>query len=205
MKKLFKIQKNNGMTYVEIIVVLSIFFVMTSIILFNYREFQAKVDIKNFASDVASKVVEAQKSSLAGKLPPSSHQPANPTTWKPSYGVYFDTTERKQFIYFTDISVINALYDGSLSCSDSDECLDRITITKNNSISGLKVFGNNCPADANVNNLTIVFKRPNYRAIMTSSPPCSNISHAQIIVASPQSATTTANINIYPSGRIQVN
>lgn len=209
MKKLFKIQKNNGMTYVEIIVVLSIFFVMTSIILFNYREFQAKVDIKNFASDIASKVVEAQKSSLVGKLPPSSHQPANPARWKPSYGVYFDTTTPKQFIYFTDLDNTsppqNNLFDGSTSTSScNNECLDKITITKNNSISDLKIFGANCTTN-NIDNLTIVFRRPDYRAIITSEPsPCNRISQAQISVVSPQSATT-ATIKIYSSGRIQVN
>ncbi len=199
-----KTKKNGGMSYVELIVVLSIFFVMTSIILFNYREFQAKVDIKNLASDIALKVVEAQKSSLDGKLPLSSHQPANPAIWKPSYGVYFNTATPKQFIYFTDVDPVNVLYDGTPSCSG--ECLDKITITKNNSISELKVFGTGCTTNS-LNELTIVFRRPDYRAIMTSNtsnPLCDSISYAQIIVASPQSATA-ANIKIYPSGRIQIN
>ena len=59
---------NRGMTYVELIVVLSIFSIMTSVVLFNYGAFQAKVDIKNLASDIALKIVEAQKSALSGKL-----------------------------------------------------------------------------------------------------------------------------------------
>ena len=57
------------MTYVELIVVLSIFSVMTSVVLFNYNEFQAKIDIKVLANDIALKIVEAQKSALSGKLP----------------------------------------------------------------------------------------------------------------------------------------
>ncbi|KKQ07855.1 MAG: hypothetical protein US18_C0006G0001, partial [Parcubacteria group bacterium GW2011_GWB1_36_5] len=60
MKESKRIKKNRGMTYVELIVVLSIFAVMSSIVLFNYGEFQAKVDIKNLASDIALKIVEAQ-------------------------------------------------------------------------------------------------------------------------------------------------
>ena len=51
---------SNGMTYIELIVVLSIFAVMTSIVLFDYGGFQAKVDIKNLASDVALQIVQAQ-------------------------------------------------------------------------------------------------------------------------------------------------
>ena len=47
-----KIKKNAGMTYVELIVVLSIFAVLSSVAVFNYSEFQTKVDIKNLANDL---------------------------------------------------------------------------------------------------------------------------------------------------------
>ena len=94
-----KIQKNKGMTYVELIVVLSIFSIMTSIVLFNYGEFQAKVDIRNLASDIALKIVEAQKSALSGKLPTQ----ATGATWKPSYGVYLNISTPTEFIYTSNL------------------------------------------------------------------------------------------------------
>src|SRR3990167_3431372 len=99
-----KIKKNGGMSYIELIVVLSIFSAMTSIVLFNYGDFQAKVDIKNLASDIALKVVEAQKMSLSGQFPPQPQYGAigDPAAWKPSYGVSFDLTTPTQFIYFVD-------------------------------------------------------------------------------------------------------
>ena len=62
-----KLQKNKGMTYVELIVVLSIAGIIASISLFNYKDFQDRVDMKNLASDIASKIVEAQKNSISGK------------------------------------------------------------------------------------------------------------------------------------------
>src|SRR3989344_7804583 len=111
---------NSGMTYVEVLTVLAIFSIMTSIVLFNYKGFQAKVDIKNLASDIALKVVEAQKSSLDGKLP----LPIPPPTWKPSYGVYFDVTPLQQFIYFVDLD--------SSKNYESSEKLDTLFITKAN-------------------------------------------------------------------------
>src|SRR3989339_2191712 len=96
-----KIKKNGGMSYIELIVVLSIFSAMTSIVLFNYGDFQARVDIKNLASDIALKVVEAQKMSLSGQSPPQEQYNliASPSTWKPSYGVSFDLTSPTQFVY----------------------------------------------------------------------------------------------------------
>lgn len=178
---------NAGMTYVELIVVLSIFSVLSSVVVFNYGEFQAKVDIKNLASDIALKVVEAQKSSLSGLLPFAGY---NPDTWKPSYGVYFDITAPKQFIYFVDL-------DNS-SSYDAGESLDIMNITKNNSISGLEAAG--C---ASINRLSIIFKRPDSGASIITDPLCGNISYAQITIASPKGIT--ALIKLYPSGRVQVN
>ena len=112
---------SNGMTYVELIVVLSIFAVLSTVVIFNYGDFQAKVDIKNLASDIALKAVEAQKSSLNGVLPLAGY---NPATWKPSYGVYFDMNAPKQFIYFVDLN--------NSGDYQTNELLDTISITKNN-------------------------------------------------------------------------
>lgn len=211
-----KIKKNQrpacrqaGMSYVELIVVLSIFSVMTAVVLFNYGEFQAKVDIKNLGSDIALKIVEAQKSSLSGKLPPLAQQAliASPSTWKPSYGLYINRiSDNKSFIYFTDLDnpTQNSLYDGS-NCTG--ECLEKITITKNNSISSLDVFFQGDPTPHSLNDLTITFTRPNSIAVIKSSqistPPATPISYVQITIVSPKSST--AAIKIYPSGRIQVN
>ena len=182
------------MTYVELIVVLSIFAVMTSIILFNYNGFQSKVNIKVLANDIASKIVEAQKDAMSGKL--NSNAGA---VWKPAYGVYFNlSNNNKSFLYFADLNN-NYLYEDP-SCTG--ECLNQISITKGNSVSELAIFGTGCPAT--VTNLNIVFKRPDSSAIISSNPALAcTISYAQITISSPDSIT--AKIKVYPSGRIQIN
>lgn len=184
------------MSLTELIVVLGIFSVMTSVVLFNYGEFQAKVDIRNLASDIALKIVEAQKSSLSGKLPT---QIPTVSPWKPSYGIYLNlTSDNKSLLYFTDLNN-NNLFDDS-DCTG--ECINKISVTKGNSISQLGIVGTGCPAT--VNNLTMVFKRPDSSAIITSNPVLAcNVSYVQITIVSPQSSTAT--IKLYPSGRIQVN
>jgi prepilin-type N-terminal cleavage/methylation domain-containing protein len=198
MKKLIKIKRNRGMSYVELIVVLSIFAVMSSIVIFNYGDFQAKVDIKNLASDIALKIVEAQKSSLSGVL-----STLTPTVlpWKPSYGVYFNlTSDNKSFIYFADLNN-NNFFDGS-DCMG--ECLNKTTITKNNSISDLDVFYQGDPTPYSLNDLTIDFSRPNSSAFISSTTTLNpNISYVQITIVSPR--PPTAVIKLYPSGRVQVN
>ena len=128
MIKFFKnYKRNQGMTYVELIVVLSIFASLSTVVMFNYNEFQERIDIKNLSSDIALKVVEAQKSSISGRLPPS--QPVGGQNWKPSYGVYLDhTPNNKIFYYFTDLDP-NVEFD-DYDCSGSGECLEIIEIKK---------------------------------------------------------------------------
>jgi len=191
-----------GMTYVELIVVLSIFSVMTSIVLFNYNGFQSKIDIRVLANDIALKIVEAQKAAISGKLPPKSLIPFVPyvDTWKPSYGVYFDKVNYKDnFIYFFDFNN-DSFYDMA-GCSGTEECQDNIFMTKGNFISGLEAVG--CPP---INNLSIVFKRPDSGAILKSNGlllACA--SSVKITISSADTPPITSNIEVYPSGRIQIN
>ncbi|KKP87373.1 MAG: hypothetical protein UR90_C0007G0011 [Parcubacteria group bacterium GW2011_GWC1_35_8] len=200
------------MTYVELIVVLSIFAVMSSIVMFNYSGFQAKIDIKNLASDIALKVVQAQKSSLSGFLPPATEQysRSNVDTWKPSYGVYFDITSdsnKRSFVYFVDLDYTtppqNGFFDGSGS-GCTFECIEQITMTRGDYISSLEVFYQDNFVPEGLNDLTISFSRPNSGAVIKSSTVFSGIiSYVQITISTPNS--TTAKIKLYPSGRIQVN
>lgn len=206
MKKEIKIQKNRGMSYVELIVVLSIFSVMSSVAIYNYGEFQAKIDIKNLASDIALKIVEAQKSSVSGKFPPLAQQSGLSSTWKPSYGVFFNLAwDNRSFIYYADLN--NDVGLANYDCAGTDECVARISITNNNSISALNVYYQNDTTAYSLPDLTINFKRPNADAIIRSTPipvpPTSPIDYVQISITSPKGAT--AQIKMYPSGRIQVN
>jgi prepilin-type N-terminal cleavage/methylation domain-containing protein len=90
-----KLQKNKGMTYVELIVVLSIAGIIASISLFNYKDFQDRVDMKNLANDIALKIVEAQKSSIAGKIPLTG---APSSTWRYN----FDISHENRKMHGTD-------------------------------------------------------------------------------------------------------
>lgn len=198
--------KQAGMSIVELLVVLSIFSVVSSVAIFNFGNFQSQIDIKNLASDIALKTVEAQKASLSGLLPPLSQQAQIDETWKPSYGVYFSTTPNNSFIYFTDLKnpTQNSLYDVS-SCPGTGECLEQITITKGNVVSGLDVFYQSNPSTAvPVENLAITFVRPNSSAIIASgSSKLVSVSYVRITITSPKA--TTSAIKVYPSGRIQIN
>jgi len=186
-----------GMTLIELVVVLAIFAVLSGVAIFNYGGLQTKVDLTNLANNIALQVVQAQNSASSGLLPPALYNPSDPS-WKPSYGVYFDMTIPKQFIYFTDLNS-NHQFDGT-DCSG--ECLNKYTITKNDYISEIRIF----PANSTITNLTITFTRPNSGANLYSSGAdlTTSVSYAQITIVD-VTGKIFSHIDLYPSGRVQIN
>lgn len=190
---------NKGMTYVELIVVLGIFAMLSAIAIFNYGDFQSNVDIKNLASDVALKIVEAQKASMSGALPINGGYDKD---WKPSYGVYFDpSSDNTSFIYFADLNQDRLFSDAD--CALTGECIDKINITKGNSIATLGIVYEGDDTVNCVDTLTVSFKRPNSSAtIVSNGEILSGVSYAQVTVISPKG--NAANIKLYASGRTEV-
>lgn len=183
-----------GMTYVELIVVLGIFSIMSSVVVFDYGKFQARVNLKNLANDIATRIVEAQKDALAGQWTDEASD-----NWTPAYGVFFDLAEDDgSFFYFADLNNDQA-YE-NVTCSG--ECLDSVNITQGNFVSAISVTGQG--SCSSINSLTVVFTRPDSSARMiTNQPACTQISYAEITISSP--TLVTAQIKIYSSGRIQIN
>jgi prepilin-type N-terminal cleavage/methylation domain-containing protein len=196
------IKRNKGFTYVELIVVLSIFAVLSAVAIFNYNKFQGKVDIKNLSSDIALKLVQAQKAAVSGTVSTLTFTGNN----KPSYGVYFNATTPTKFLYFADL-------DNSNSCDTSGcvapnytiggEVLSIYNTTKGNKISSLVINGTSCPA---ISDMTIVFKRPASTAMFNSTTPLAGCTITDVVInIVSQDGTNTAMIEVYPSGRIQIN
>ena len=195
---------NKGMTYVELIVVLSIFSVLSSVAIYNYGDFQSNVDVKNLASDIALQVVKAQKDSLSGLLPLPPQEVK--TDWKPSYGVQLDLSkgEAKSFIYFVDADN-SGTFDG-VDCIG--ECLNNISISKGSYISRVEVvyWEKGSPEAPKLDNLTITFSRPNSGAVIKDNGGLIDpvyLNYASIAVSSSKGATSL--IKVYASGRIQIN
>ncbi len=190
------------MTYVELIVVLTIFAIMTSVVLFNYGAFQGRVDVKNLANDLALKIVQAEKDASFGKVPSLAQQAGVAPNWKPSYGTYFDlATDNTTFYYFADLNQ-NKYYDAS-SCGGSGECISSTKITRGGTIAGIKTF----PGGASLQKASLSFTRPN--SIVTvvdlshGAPVIvSGVNYIEISVKSP--ASDASIITLYPSGRVEI-
>ena len=207
---------SRGMTYVELIVVLSIFAIISAISFYNYGAFQANVDIKNLASDIALQIVQAQKASLNGL----QDSRVTDLSWKPSYGVYFNILEdpdsdrisfNTKFNYFVDFSPQDGFFTDTTCSSINGECLNKIKITKDNFVSGIEtcsVPGSACISGAGrrIEDIAITFKRPDSGAIFYSNGSLLSVTGSNFIKISIESPSGMMSfIRIYPSGRIQVN
>src|SRR3954470_23096081 len=86
---------NMGFTLIEVIIVISIFAIMSGILIANYRKFGGSLDITNLVYDVALSVREAQTYGIAVKS-----NTAN--TFNVAYGIHFDTAVPNSYFIFSD-------------------------------------------------------------------------------------------------------
>lgn len=219
-----KINNQSGMTYIELIVVIAIFSIMSGIALVNNRSFNDQVVVTNFAQDIALQVVNQQKSAVFGKLPDISQQPyintvmsnLGLTSWKPAYGAYFDSTpgSNNRFILFTDATQDN-FYSGNNCVVTNDfsvdECSDLINFT-----GGVKILyictempGDPPCFDLTTNNLvadagsaSVVFTRPNSNAVIFTDG--AQFDGSIRVVISNQDESVKKSIVISSSGKIAV-
>ena len=195
--------KNRGMTYFELIVVLSIFAIMSSVTLFNYQNFQKRVDLKNMTNDIALQIVQAQKDAMSGKLDDTIPVPVN---WKPTYGVRFVRSNPNSFKYFAEISGLGYCEDdGGGDCSNFSY-YPEISINKGDKIVSLEASGS-CVSEQSLSDLNIVFRRPDSSAkISSASLSQQNLSGDcyAVIVISTSDGSIKTSINVYPSGKVEM-
>ncbi|MCF7834096.1 MAG: type II secretion system GspH family protein [Candidatus Pacebacteria bacterium] len=193
-----------GMTYVELIVVMSIFATMSGVILFNYNEFQEKINIKVLGGEIAMKIVEAQKKAVGGERIGLTQ-----SSWRPSYGVLFNDLGAQSrdvgesFIFWIDLD--NDKFFNDVSCTPGvDECLDKVLIPKGIKISKLKFVEQEEGRESTVDEMSIVYTRPNASPTFADSEgllPYMPI-YAEIEIKSPNDIT--GSIRVYSSGRIEI-
>lgn len=161
---------NAGLTFIELIVVISIFSVIASVTLFNFSSFSTNITSQNLAQQIALSIKQAQSESISGTrrvlFDPSDQDPEG----LPSYGVYFKydpasasrSEDGSSYIYFADKNG-NGLYDPSGSGCDQitgTECLSVITIDTSDRITGVCADMNCTTSNNGAGELTVTFKRP---------------------------------------------
>lgn len=203
-----KARFQKGITYIELITVLSIFSIITAISIYDFRIFETSIEVKNLANEVALKVVEAQRFAVFGKVSPPLQAPLNPDTWKPSYGLAFDLnttgyTGGNIFYSFIDLDQDKIFsHDPGYSCPLSD-CLEKINITKGNRITNLRIYDSDGNFINSVSQVDLTFTRPSTTATFYSGGSIlGGVGYLEIEITSPNNQVVT--VRVFSSGRIEI-
>lgn len=215
-KKFRKLQ--SGFTLVELLVTITIFVILTGVVLFSQAKFNSTILLTNLAYDTALTIRQAQTFGINIK----NFNVLGADKFTP-YGVHFDMSANKSFILFADLdstlvnnqTVSDGLYDSSTPggqapdltlCQDTMGCVNRYNITRGNLIDSLcKDTGNgSCfgDPDKSVNSLDIVFQRPNPDALITANGS-TVLTSARIVLKNP-SDSNIKEIVVQSNGLIYI-
>ncbi len=173
-KKFLHSSGQAGLTFIELIVVMSIFSIIASVVLFNFSSFNTNITSQNLAQQIALQIKQAQTESISGTRTVgfAEDEILNPEG-APTYGVKFDIDDMdgtnqldtKSLAYFADVDG-DGEYDhpaGGTPCGigqSGTECIAIIQINTADSIVGI-CSNSDCDL-GNYNDMqaTILFRRP---------------------------------------------
>lgn len=211
---------NRGVTVIELIVVVFIFTIISSITIFNYSSFRSSASIQNLADDIALSIRKAQGYAIGVRGYNSIFS---------GYGIHFtlktqpDTPysgSNKSFVLFANISDPKVYNYSTMSpsCGDpitENECLEVLNITSSDEISAIKIgLDNDEVIDAGAEGMVdIFFNRPNPEPtfcymdgvadIPGSCDQSSGISYVVIKITNRDG--TSKAVSIWNNGQISVN
>ncbi len=179
-----------GFTLIEIILVVFITVVISSMVIFRYHDFSDSIELENMATDVTLAIREAQVFGI------SSRGTTSMESFFHGYGVSFSSIppyDLNSYISFIDSQGDNLWYDSS------NEQLKKTVFKQGYSINDICATPPSLPEDCTITELNILFQRPNVNAILKTAED-STSTNARIELISPSG--NTANINISETGQV---
>lgn len=208
-------RKAGGVTIIELLVVISIFMVISSITVFSYGKFNSSLSIQNLSDDIALSVRRAQGYAIGVRSANNAfdigygiHLTANPNTSDLANG------SSKSFVLFADVAGgINKVYNHATSgCpatpTASNECLEILSIKSADKIS--EIYYNDTNLIAPTSSIDLLFKRPSpeptfcYRVGGGNSCDSTSISNIKIRISSDADPSVYKIVTISNNGQISV-
>ena len=175
----------------ELIVVISIFSMITMSLVSNYHSSTKTLVLNTLARQIVTEIRRTQTFAM-GNVKASS--------LFPSYGLYADMSNPNSLIFFVDLNG-NHLYDGGA------ELAETIKFSNANYISDLRVnMKKDPPNGTSVTKLTIVFTRPYPEPAFIPTPIVSGApySDGEIILSGTGSSAPTKTIVLWITGQLAV-
>jgi len=182
---------------IELLVVISIFSLISLVILANHSNFNSSVLLDSLAYDSALSVRQAQVFGISVR-----QSAALPGQFQIGYGVHFQKTTPTQYILFADLNK-NKKYDGT----PTDSIVETYTIGQGHSIPkfcAYTISTANCSDDASspITFLDITFLRPSPDASFTTDKTGITYSRATFTLSSGNGNTRT--VSVATTGEVSV-
>ena len=194
---------SKGFSIIELIVALTIFITLTTVMLFKYNTMNTRLTLDTLAHQIAQWTRETQISAMSVKPHAGSYNTG--------YGLHFDTLVPEQFIFFADING-DKIYTPGGTCGDAaSECVQVIKLLKGNTIAML--CGENkgnpqgaCPSGLEtLMDTDIIFTRPDPDAFINGEFSLNNrntYARNQITVQAVTGYSRT--IEVWTTGQVSV-
>ncbi len=198
-----------GFTLIELMVTISIITIITSILLIRHSAFDSGVLLKNQAYEVALDIRALQVRALSVEGAGTDSRRglgvrfSTGTVARSCYRVFLDSDSNNEYSLGT-AGTSNTCGAGS-SSGPSPEWIEAIYLDPRFYVSRL-CRGTSCTGGGH-NNLDIIFKRPNFDAVIPdlATPSTTDVLPiATITIASVRNPAATKNIVVYRSGQIAV-
>lgn len=190
------------MTFIELIVVLSIFGMVSAVVMFRGGDFTRKINIQNLAQDFALAIRKAQSEALSGRLVSPTGTTFSEDS-KVSYGIYINSAN--SFYYYSDINNDNNLSSTSACGTAGGECISNINLNGGvitNICFDKKAGANNC-YQPNAIATNVLFVRPFPNAVIKNSAGPTSFSDVGITITTLDSKFSRT-IFISSTGQISV-
>lgn len=220
-KKINKLIKNGGLTLVELLVVIGIFLMITTIVIFNYSDFSSTVSLQNLTDDIALSIRKAQSFAIGAR----GISTGSDIVFNKSYGMHFSANENpenslsgsnRSFLMFSTLGTskkyTNNSYSGDI-CGQDNDCIELFNITTVDEIEKIEAY--NGPtlvsSGAPSSSIDIIFTRPDpkaylcYREQMTDDCT-SNVSSVSIVISNGKTddKKKIKTISVQNTGQISV-
>ncbi len=215
MLKTFKtIKHKKGFTLLELLVSISIFAFMTTLLVAKYGTFNQGILLKNLAYDVALTIRNAQSYGLNVRSAPTADARYSGEFNLP-YGVYFNMSSaidrnhpalnvpyNKEIIFFVD-------RDGNDFYSGVTEDISVSTIKRGSQVYSMCVGADSTDCVGVDNNfkpeVSVLFKRPNPNAIISTGPGLRGYTYFELrLLPNDLNQTKMIKVIVYGTGQISV-
>lgn len=186
-----------GFTLIELTVTVSIFLIISTIILANYPAFSQRLALNRTAQEIALSFRKAQTFALAVRGFEAQFK---------GYGVWFEREKNDTFVFFADFNPEDQQFShgpiGEDFCEANNECIDEFLIQTSARIADLcknqGVDGWTCGLDS----VEVVYTRPDPIITLRANGATGDVSNIGIVVRSPRGVERI--IVVWSTGQVTI-